>query len=89
MESVCFMPGVEGVSSEITFKPAAVKDAIVKALVRNAAIDTGTVKVATDGGSVTLFGSVLSWGEKEQAETAAWNASGVNTVRNNITVTAA
>ena len=84
------MAGVKGVSNDITIKPTvqpyAVKDAIEKALVRNAEIDAGTVKVAADGGSVTLSGSVRSWGEKDQAGNAAWNAPGVNTVRNDIAV---
>ena len=89
-DAVCFMAGVKGVTNDITLKPtaqpSAVKDAIEKAFVRNAEIDAGTVKVATDGGAVTLSGSVRSWGEKDQAGAAAWNAPGVNSVQNNIAV---
>jgi osmotically-inducible protein OsmY len=89
-DSVRFLAGVKGVSNNITVKPtiqpAAVKDAIEKALVRNAEIDAGTVKVAASGGAVTLSGSVRSWGEKNQAEAAAWNAPGVNSVQNDIVV---
>jgi osmotically-inducible protein OsmY len=89
-DAVCFMPGVKGVSNDITLKstvkPTAVKDAIEKAFVRNAEIDAGTVKVAADGGAVTLSGSVRSWNEKDQAGSAAWNAPGVNTVKNDIAV---
>jgi osmotically-inducible protein OsmY len=63
-DAVCFMPGVKGVSNVITLKPTAqpyaVKEAIEKALVRNAEIDAGTVKVTADGGAVTLSGSVRS-----------------------------
>ena len=89
-EGGSFMPGVKGVSNDITLKPtvqpSAVKDAIEKALVRNAKIDAGTVTVATDGGKVTLSGSVRSWDEKNAACTAAWSAPGVNNVRNDIVV---
>jgi osmotically-inducible protein OsmY len=92
-DAVCFMPGVKGVTNDITLKPTArpsdVKDAIEKAFVRNAEIDAGTVKVAADGGKVTLSGSVRSWGEKDEAGAAAWNASGVNSVRNDIAVVCA
>lgn len=59
-DAECFMPGVKGVSNDITLKPSGVKSAIEKALIRNAEIDAGMVKVAADGGAVTLSGSVRS-----------------------------
>lgn len=89
-DSVCFMPGVVGVSNDITIRTKAqsstVKAAIEKALVRNAEIDAQNVKVATDGGTVTLTGNVSTWGERAEAGMAAWNAPGVDTVRNDIAV---
>ena len=90
MDSVRYLAGVKGVSNEINVKPTAqpqaVKDLIEQALVRSAEVDARTVRVAAEGGVVTLSGSVSSWGEKCQAGAAAWNAPGVNSVRNEITV---
>jgi osmotically-inducible protein OsmY len=92
-DSVRFLAGVKGVSNNITLKatvqPTAIKDAIEMALRRNAETDARNVKVAADGGSVTLSGNVRSWSEKEDARLAAWNAPGVNTVRNDIAVVSA
>ena len=89
-DAVCCLSGVKGVTSDITLKPtvqpSAVKAEIEKALVRNAEVDAGTVKVAASGGTVTLSGCVRSWSEKNEAGSAAWNAPGVNAVRNNIEV---
>ena len=89
-DAVRFLAGVKGVSNNITLEPtvqpSAVKDLIEKALVRNAEIDAGHVKVTADGGAVTLSGNVRSWSEKNQAGTAAWSAPGVNSVRNDIAV---
>ena len=69
-DCVRFLAGVKGVMNDITLKPAAhpdaIKDAIERALVRNAEVDAGNVKVAASGSAVTLSGSVRSWGEKRR-----------------------
>ncbi|AGA26358.1 BON domain-containing protein [Singulisphaera acidiphila] len=89
-DSVCFLPGVKGVTNEISLKPkaqpTAIKEAIEKALVRSAEVDAGHVNVETNGSTVTLSGNVGSWNEKDEAGMAAWSAPGVNSVGNNIEI---
>jgi osmotically-inducible protein OsmY len=89
-DSVSYLPGVKGVSNNITLKPTvqptAVKDAIEKALKRNAEIDAAQIKVSADGGKVTLAGTVRSWDERDEARSAAWNAPGVTEVENELAV---
>ena len=88
--AVSFLSGVKGVSNNITLKPSvqptAVKDAIEKALKRDAEINAENIKVSTDGGKVTLAGTVSSWDEREEADSAAWNAPGVTEVENNLSL---
>jgi osmotically-inducible protein OsmY len=89
-DAVSFLPGVNGVTNEITMKPSvhpkAIKDSIKDALRRDAEIDADNINVAADGGNVTLTGSVNSWDEREEAESTAWNAPGVISVANEVSV---
>jgi len=88
--AVRYLAGVKGVTNWIGIKPVvppeAVKDAIERALKRNAEIDAENINVSTDGGDVILRGHVRSWTEKDEASRAAWNAPGVTAVQNEISV---
>ncbi len=89
-DAVRFLPGVTGVSNDITIKPTVqpymVKDAIEKALKRDAEIDAANIVVQAAEGKVTLSGRVRSWAERDEAGSAAWGTPGVATVQNELSV---
>ncbi|WP_031500013.1 BON domain-containing protein [Bryobacter aggregatus] len=82
--------GVKGVINNITLEPKViasdVKVQIENALKRDAQIDASGISVSVSGDKVTLRGTVRSWMEREDAETAAFAAPGVMTVENLITI---
>ncbi len=85
-----YISGVESVVNNISLKHMEsaenIHHRIVGALRRHADIDADTVEVTSADGEVRLDGSVSSWAEREQVEAAAWTASGVSTVQNNLII---
>jgi osmotically-inducible protein OsmY len=88
--AVQFLMGVKGVNNFIAVKPKVaasdVKDKIVEALKRNAALEGQQIRVETIGNKVILRGQVHSWTERNEAEHAAWAAPGVMAVEDDLVV---
>lgn len=90
--------GVKGVTNEIHVKPRAgaqdVKNKIVNAFRRSAVLEAQQIRVETDVqirvetdvSKVTLSGKVHTWADRREAAAAAWAASGVTTVEDNLVV---
>ena len=90
--AVRYLGGVKSVIDLITIdnpvEPLGVSTKISEALVRNARIDASGITVNTNGHTAILNGSVRSFAERDEAESAAWSASGVNSVEDRLTVRA-
>ena len=87
---VAHLQGVKGVSNDINIRPSVgamdVHAKIESALKRSAELDSKNVTVEIEGNSVTLRGKLHTWAERDAAARAAWNASGVQMVSNQILV---
>ncbi len=87
---VRYLMGVKGVTNSIALKPKAtpegVKGKIEEAFRRHADVDARRIAVNTYNGKVTLSGSVSSWSERDEAESAAWAAPGVTCVEDQLAV---
>ena len=84
------LSGVRSVINLITIKTgltaANIHEQISSAFERHARIDSGKIDVKVEGNKITLSGKVRSWAEKEDAETAAWLAPGVEAIENKLEV---
>ena len=89
-DAVRNLTGVKGVTNLISIKPklmsAEVKTSITSAFERNALLDAKNIKVEIAGNKVLLSGHVRNFVEREEAERAAWGASGVFSVDNQLLV---
>jgi osmotically-inducible protein OsmY len=89
--AVSYLAGVRGITNTIRLEPerasaTTVKQDIETALKRHAELDASQIRVETKDGTVTLRGTVHSWAERREAESAAWGAPGVRRVEDNLTV---
>ena len=84
------LAGVVGITNDIKVKahvkPGDVRGSIEAAFKRSAEIDARRIGIEAHDGKVTLYGSMHSWAEHQQAQAAAWSAPGVTTVENHIKV---
>jgi len=85
------LSGVSGVINNITIRPHIqpidVKRKIEDAFKRRAELDSEAIRVAvSDGGKITLQGTVHDWREQIAAVSAAWSAPGVVSVDDRLTL---
>jgi osmotically-inducible protein OsmY len=85
-----YLPGVINVTNNIRLlhrvDKSEIRQKIEAAFKRSALIDSDQVKVETKDGKVVLKGTVRTWAERTAAEDAAWLATGVTDVQNDLKV---
>lgn len=84
--------GVAAMNDHLTVAPPTlsdrdVREEIEKALVRRIPLAAGKIKVEVKDGTVTLGGTVQFYGDRLQAEKAAWMTEGVRNVVNKLVAT--
>jgi osmotically-inducible protein OsmY len=82
--AVRFLMGVKGVTNAIAVqprvKPLDVRDKIEAAFKRSAEVDARRINVNATDGKIILSGNVRTFAERQEAERAAWAATGVMAV---------
>lgn len=83
--------GVQGISNKITINQpgasaVAISSGIAQAFARSSELYDDDIEVTTDGGNVTLSGTVETWSEFDLAEEIAWMSPGVTSVTNKVIV---
>lgn len=82
--------GVLGITNRIEIAPQVstpvVKEAIKKALERNADVEAENIHIDVKENKVTLNGKVHTWREMHEVWNAVWNAPGVTSVENNLVI---
>ena len=88
--SIKNIEGLIGITNNIVIKSDNIdsieKEAIEKALHRNGQINSNDIKVTVTANEVTLKGEVSFYYQKDEAERIAWNAPGVWSVNNELSV---
>jgi osmotically-inducible protein OsmY len=91
-QAIRHLPGVRSVTNSITVKPTGkaesgeIKERVEDAIERQANIDSHSISVTTDSGTVRLQGHVRSLAESRAAVKAAEAAPGVTRVENELVV---
>lgn len=87
-KSVRHLRGVIGITNEITLRrrvaQAEVAARIEQALMRQSEREARRIRIGMHDGTVTLYGMVHSWQERDAALGAAWSAPGVRAVVNQL-----
>jgi osmotically-inducible protein OsmY len=91
-QAVAGLTGVRGIADDIEIfsdvEAADVSDLVQGALDRYGVLPVdNNVQVQASDGTITLTGSVLSWGEHDAVIDAAWRGVGVKNVRDDLVVT--
>ncbi len=90
--SIRILTGVKGVMNEISIKsrvlPSDIKQQIEQALKRAVEREAQRIKVSVQGGKVILAGNVRSLADLRDVKGAVWNAPGVSSVEDRLSIAA-